>query len=243
MRVPGCWSAPEDLQRSLPEGYTVGPGWLAFPDGGRVGLVPLPPDKELPALFTVACREKLSPRDRRTVEGYRVAIGLSAPGGSIPAARRMVEAAAAVVRAGGAGVLVDNCGAIHASGDWIELAEGAAEDDLLVAYVKLIMHESQVFSIGMQVFGLADAAKAGTADPDDDRISVMMFLRYSLSPPVDILDGDLAGDADGPRFRLKKRRRRGFLDRGPMRNPYGCWRLVPLDGAGDGHMESTGQLR
>ena len=107
-----------ELAQALGATHVVNPA-----DGDAVEVIPLPPDDEFPQVFAGACRRQLTRRDRETVERYGVNVCLAGPGGSLRAAIRMLRAGAAVVRAGGAGVFVDNSGRAHPSRDWLEFAE------------------------------------------------------------------------------------------------------------------------
>ncbi|MHC4140881.1 MAG: hypothetical protein ACYSUF_03025, partial [Planctomycetota bacterium] len=122
---------------ALPQGHRYAGGRLYLPGGDDVEVIPLPPDDEFPRVFAGACRRLPSRRDRRTIESYGVNVCLAGPGGSLEAAIRMLRAGAAVVRAGGAGVFVDNSGRAHPSRDWIDLADAPDDSDAYQAFVSL----------------------------------------------------------------------------------------------------------
>src|SRR5687768_10250642 len=110
LRIPGTWSHPRELVESLPAGYRLTPEALIMPDGTKVEFNPLPPDDQFAEIFRSSCRRPPTEEELARVDGYTVNVCLSGPGGSLEAARTMMEAGAAIVRAGGAGVFIDNCG-------------------------------------------------------------------------------------------------------------------------------------
>ena len=230
LRVPGSWSGPESLGRALPQGHRYAGDRLYLPGGDDVEVIPLPPDDEFPRVFEGACRRLPSRRDRRTIESYGVNVCLAGPGGSLEAAIRMLRAGAAVVQAGGAGVFVDNSGRAHPSRDWIDLAEGPDDSDAYQAFVSLFAGKTDLWSVGMHVFGLCDAVIKRGGDDESACFDITSFLGYTMLPDVVIADGDYAGDFEGspPRFLLRKEATTFPPPGSPLHNPYGRWRLEPM---------------
>jgi hypothetical protein len=142
----------------------------------------------------------------------------------------MLTAGAAVVRAGGAGVFVDNSGRAHPSRDWIELAEAPDDGAAYQAFVSVFAGKIDIWSVGMHVFGLCDAVIKRGEDDETACFDLTSFLGYTLLPEVVIADGDYAGDHEGspPRFLLRKEATTFPPPGSPLHNPYGRWRLEPL---------------
>src|SRR5689334_16331935 len=109
LRIPGNWSHPKELIESLPAGYRLTPETLIMPGGTKVEFNPMPPDDQFAEIFRSSCRQPPTEEELEKVDGYTVNVCLSGPGGSLDAARTMMEAGAAIVRAGAAGVFIDNC--------------------------------------------------------------------------------------------------------------------------------------
>ena len=91
-----------------------------------------------------------------TVAGYTVNVLLSGPGGSMPAAHAMMQAGAAVLRAGGAGVFIDNCALAHGGQHWLDMTEDGSPDALSFAFVAIVRGKTEVWTMGMHVLGLRD---------------------------------------------------------------------------------------
>ncbi len=84
----------------------------------------------------------------------------------------------------------------------------------------------------MHVIGLREAIMAHTADDKADHVTLTSFLDYTVSGDVSIAEGDLYGGAAAPRYLLGKEPVRRFRPGSPMHNPYGQWRLLPLEVGG-----------
>src|SRR5262249_54048285 len=118
LRIPGQWSHPRELVQRLPAGWRLTPEALILPDTTQVEFGAMPADDQFARIFRSSCRRPATEDELATVDGYSVNVILSAPGGSMRAARTMMEAGAAVVRAGGAGVFIDNSALAHGGGHW-----------------------------------------------------------------------------------------------------------------------------
>src|SRR5437667_6240950 len=128
LRIPGTWSHPKELIESLPAGYRLTPEALLMPDETKVEFDPMPPDDQFAEIFRSSCRQPPTEEELSKTDGYTVNVCLSGPGGSLQAAQRMMEAGAAIVRAGGAGVFIDNCGLAHGREHWLAMTEDANTD-------------------------------------------------------------------------------------------------------------------
>src|SRR5262249_59277817 len=111
---------------------------LSLPDGTRVEFGAVRADDRFAQIFRSSCRRPAEPDELAAVDGYRVNVFLSGPGGSLDAARAMMRAGAAVVRAGGAGVFIDNSGLAHGGQAWLEMTEDGGPDALSFAFVSIV---------------------------------------------------------------------------------------------------------
>ena len=62
VRIPGTWSCPASLEKSLPGGFTLTPGWLRLPDGARLQVYPHGPDDEFAGIFMAPDEQKTRPQ-------------------------------------------------------------------------------------------------------------------------------------------------------------------------------------
>src|SRR5437588_3004558 len=107
LRIPGKWSHPRELIERLPAGCRLTAEALVLPDATQVAFGAMAADDQFAEIFRSSCRQPPTADELATVDAYAVNVLLSGPGGSLEAARTMMRAGAAVVRAGGAGVFID----------------------------------------------------------------------------------------------------------------------------------------
>jgi len=108
LRIPGEWPHPRELIQRLPAGCRLTAEALILPDTTRVAFGVMAADDQFGPIFRSSCRPPPTEEELATVENSTANVLLSGAGGSMPAARTMMQAGAAVVRAGGAGVFIDN---------------------------------------------------------------------------------------------------------------------------------------
>jgi hypothetical protein len=227
LRIPGQWSHPSELVRRLPAGWRLSPEALILPDGTQVEFGAAAPDDRFAQIFRSSCRRPAADDELATVDGYTVNVFLSGPGGSLRAARTMMEAGAAIVRAGGAGVFNDNSGLAHGGRHWLELTEDGSPDALSFAFVAIVRGRTEVWTMGLHVLGLRDVVMK-RADVETDGFDIIEVIRYLARGEKPIDDGHVLADLDGPRFQAFTQASDGELDGSPMHNPFGRLKLVSL---------------
>jgi hypothetical protein len=160
------------------------------------------------------------------VDDYKVNVFLMGPGGSLEAARTMMEAGAVIVQAGGAGVFIDNSTVAHGGQNWRAMTDDGASDALSFAYVAIVGGKTEVWTLGMHVFGLRDVVMKRIDADDFDIVEVIRYLARSEKP---IEDGHLIADLSGPRFQAFSTSKNSAIPVGsPMFNPFGRFKLVSL---------------
>ncbi|HZU35862.1 MAG TPA: hypothetical protein VFA18_08140 [Gemmataceae bacterium] len=227
LRIPGSWSHPRELMEHLPADCRLSDEGLTLPDGTQIEIGAMAADDEFARIFHSSCREPPTEEERATVDRYTVNVLLSGPGGSLPAARTMMQAAAAIVRAGGAGVFIDNSGLAHGGQDWLKLTEDGSPDALSFAFVAIVSSRSDVYTVGMHVLGLRDLVMK-RADIDADNMDIVDVIRYVAQGDKPIDDGHVIADLSGPRFRVSTEDSPQTLAGSPMHNPFGRLRLVSM---------------
>src|SRR5436305_1713660 len=81
---------------------------------------------------------------------------------------RVRRAAAAMVRAGGAGVFIDNSALAHGGRQWLAMTDDGGPDALSFAFVAIISGRADVWTMGMHVLGLRDVVmRRADAEADD----------------------------------------------------------------------------
>ena len=227
LRIPGQWSHPKELLQRLPAGHRLTPDTLILPDKTEIGFGAAPADEQFAQIFRTSCRQPPTDEEQATVDGYTVNVFLSGPGGSMPAARTMMQAAAAVLRAGGAGVFIDNSGLAHGGEHWLAMTEDGGPDALSFAFVSIVRGKTDVWTMGMHVLGLRDIVMKRT-DVEVGGFDIVEVIRYVCASEKPVDDGHLIADLDGPRFQVRAQDSPKDLAGSPMHNPFGRLKLVSM---------------
>jgi hypothetical protein len=225
IRIPGKWSHPKELVERLPAGYHLTPERLIMPDKTEIEFGALPPDNQFPQIFRSSLRQAATPDELATADGYKVNLTLCGPGGSLDSARTMMRAAAAIVRAGGAGVFIDNCLLAHGAQNWLSMTDDGSPDAVSFAFVSIVQGKTESWTMGMHVLGLCDIVmKCSDAQADD--FGIIDVIRYMARGERPVGDGHILADLTGPRFRASKQPRAEDRPGSPVHNPFGRLKLV-----------------
>jgi hypothetical protein len=227
LRIPGTWDSPRELIEQLPRECRFTPESLVLPDGSEVEFGLMDADGQFAGIFRTSCRQKATDEELAAVDNYKVNVLLSGPGGSMDEARAMMQAGAAIVRAGGAGVFIDNSAMSHGGQAWLEMTEDGGPDAVSFAFAAIIQGKTEVRTMGMHALGLREVVmKRSDADADDR--AIIEVIRYLARGEKPIDDGHVIADLNGPRFQVfVEEAEMGFAD-SPMYNPFGCLRLVSV---------------
>jgi hypothetical protein len=227
LRIPGAWPHPGELLERLPSGFRLTPEELFLPDGTGIEFNPMEPDNQFAQIFESSCRRRATDEELAIVGRYTVNIGLSGPGNSVASASKMMQAGAAIVRAGGAGVFIDNCALAHGGGHWIEMADDSGPDALSFAFVSIVRGEHEVWTMGMHVLGFPEIVMR-RSDADLDPDTIVEVIRYVCSSDKPIGDGHMLADEQRLRFRAATTPSDERTAGSPMYNPFGRLRLTSL---------------
>lgn len=226
-RIPGQWSDPGELIARLPAGCRLTPEALILPDETEVAFGAVGPDDQFAQIFRSSCRAPATDDELARVDGYSVNVFLSGPGGSLDAARTMMQAGAAIVRAGGAGVFIDNCALAHGGDNWLAMTEDGGPDALSFAFVAIVGGRDEIWTMGMHVLGLPDIVMK-SADAEKEGFDIVEVIRYLCRGEKPVGDGHVLADLDGPRFRCSAQPAPRQFASSPMHNPFGRLKLVSV---------------
>ncbi len=227
LRIPGKWSHPKELIQRLPAGHRLTAEALILPDATPVAFGAMQADGQFAQIFRSSCRQPATEGELATVAGYTVNVFLSGPGGSLAAARTMMEAGAALVQAGGAGVFIDNSALAHGGQNWLEMTEDGSSDALSFAFVAVVSGKAEVWTMGMHVLGLRDVVMK-RADAETEGFGIIEVIRYLARGEKPVADGHLLADLSGPRFQAFTQDSVEDLAGRPMYNPFGRLKLVSM---------------
>jgi hypothetical protein len=227
MRIPGLWTNPKDLIDSLPADCRLTPDTLILPDGAEIGFGAAGADTQFPQIFRNSLRDPATADEMAKVKAYQVNVFLSGPGGSLDSARTMMRAAAVLVRAGGAGVFIDNGLIAHGGEQWLSMTEDGSPDAVSYAFVSIVRGKDEIWTLGMQVLGLRDIVMK-RSDMEVDGFDIVEVIRYTARSDKPIEDGHVIADEKGPRFRTSALPGDQKMAGGPVYNPFGRLKLVSL---------------
>lgn len=235
MRIPGRWSGPREILESLPADCRItDEGDLVLPDGTKVQVTPVPADGQFAGIFRTSCRRTPTEEERNTIDNYTANVLMSGPGGSLDAARAMMRAASAIIRAGGAGVFIDNCALSHGGQNWLEYTADASPDAVSFAFVSIIRGDDEMHTMGMHVLGLREVVMKRT-DIEVQGFDIIEVILYLCRGDKPIDDGHLIADLDGPRFQVVFQADENDRRPGVMHNPFGRMKLVSLRDIAEGN--------
>jgi hypothetical protein len=137
----------------------------------------------------------------------------------------MMQAGAAIVRAGGAGVFIDNSGLAHGGDDWIKLTEDAGPDAISFAFASIVRGRHEVYAMGMHVMGFPDILMR-SGDIDEQGETIIEIIRYVCGGGRPIGVGHVLADEHGPRFQVVGRMHDDFDLQSPMHNPFGRLKIA-----------------
>jgi hypothetical protein len=227
LRIPGQWSHPKELIQRLPADCRLTAEALILPDATQVEFGAMAADAQFAKIFRSSCRQPATDDELATVDGYTVNVFLRGPGGSMQAARTMMQAGAAMVRAGGAGVFIDNSTVAHGGQHWLEMTEDGGPDALSFAFVAIVRGRADVWTMGMHVLGLRDIVMK-RADVEEGGFDIVEVIRYLARGDKPVGDGHVIADLSGPRFQAFTQESPERMAGSPMHNPFGRLKLVSM---------------
>jgi hypothetical protein len=139
----------------------------------------------------------------------------------------MMQAGAAIVRAGGAGIFIDNSALAHGGQQWLEMTEDGGADALSFAFVAIVAGQTDVYTMGMHVLGLRDIVMK-RADLDADDFDIIDVIRYLARGDKPVGDGHVIADLSKVRFQCFTQPSSERLAGTPMHNPFGRLKLVSI---------------
>lgn len=227
LRIPGTWSNPRELVERLPPEIGLSPEGLVLPEGQVIEFAPVRPDGQFAEIFQSSCRRPATSAEIERVKRYSVNVCLIGPGGSLDAARTMMQAAAVILRAGGAGVFIDNSGLAHGAQHWLDFAEDGGPDALSFAFVTIVRGKQDAWTMGMHILGLPEI-KMRRADIEPEGDLIIEVLRYMCRSDKPVDEGHVLVLEDGQMLQVTSKTDCTLGAGTPMHNPLGCLNLLPV---------------
>ena len=227
LRIPGQWRHPTEMLDRLPDGFQFTDDRLILPDLSEIEIYPIPPDGQFPSIFRSMLRRPASAQELQIVDRYTANVVLTGPGGSLESARKMMQAGAAIMQAGGAGVFIDNSGLSHGAESWMYMTEEGSSDAVSFAFVGIVRGKSEVWTTGMHVPGFPEIIMK-RADADADDRAIIEMIRYVCADDREVGDGHTIADEHGPRFQIQYEFPEALNAPDAMHNPWGRMRMISI---------------
>ncbi|WP_221621888.1 DUF4261 domain-containing protein [Variovorax sp. KBW07] len=232
--IPGPWENTTELIRRL---IQHGDGYLF---AGRIlmhtetrfscELIFEGPDERMSRAFWATAPHWRDSAEMTAIATHRSVVYLVGPGGSQQNAESLMQAGAALVRAGGLGVKVESTGLSHTPSAWLD---HCAHLYLFFAHRALVIYLTgeDVCSCGMHNLGLKDAVTGSLDDPTAATELLRAFTHYLFTEQPTIRHGQtFSVAADARVYRIEEESSQTYEEDSLFHNPYGLWRLVPLAG-------------
>ena len=240
--IPGPWESSAELIPALigaDSGYLyAGSVMMHIETGFACRALLEEHDPAMAGAFAAAGHHWAGSEAMDRIAGHRGVVYLVARGeGSEQVSRRLMQAAAALLTAGGLGVKVESTGLAHDPQTWRELSGDASPAALHRAFVVYVNAAADVYSCGMHNLGLRDAIVARAPGADGAEL-LRVFTGYLATEAPAIEAGQtFSPDADGPVYRILEDAGVDYGQASLFNNPYGSWRLAPAERAKDGFVE------
>lgn len=228
LRMPGIWESPAVLLDAIPSGHQLTPDAFVMPDGTSLEMDLVDTDEQFDSVFASMCRREPSDEEKAIIENYRVNLCLTGDGGSLAAARKLMQAGSAIIDAGAGGVFVDNSGVAIGGSAWQELAASDDIQALTFAFVSIVGGRKDTYSVGLHVLGFPDIIMRSD-QVGENGMHFYEILHYLCETDREIGDGHVLADLNGPRFQVQAEADQQTPAESPMNNPFGRLRLLSMN--------------
>jgi len=230
--IPGCWSTREAIAEAVNAraAFKLDGDKLRESKSGKALEVDIyEHDPRLKQAFVGASfSHPLAPDELEAIGKHTFTVYLLGTPG-LANARRMLRAAAALLDAGGLAVKVETSGVAHSAERWRELDQASADPTALYrAFVALVGGPDDVYSCGMHNLEEADAIVVDSVEKPAELVH--HFVLYRLLERTKMKEGEAFAISEGaPRYKLRFTACRTYPEGDLFFNPYGMWRLSPMD--------------
>lgn len=226
--VPGPWADRSELVESIAkdsDGYIFAGMVLMHIETSQFFELEFDgTDERMLSAFTAAGPHWKNTPEMEKISSHKSVCYLISKGGSIESAHAIMNAANALLKAGGFGVKVESTGLAHPPKDWQEQCESAYLFKSHISYVVYITSEN-TYSCGMHNFGLPDAI-VDSRESEKPSELLRVFTHYLLSESPEIKNGQtFSVDSDSPIYRIHAHPALDYGEHSLFNNPFGMWQL------------------
>ncbi|WP_285769047.1 DUF4261 domain-containing protein [Peribacillus sp. SI8-4] len=138
----------------------------------------------------------------------------------------LIDAGAAILKAGGIAVKIETAGLAHSKEDWLKLHQSPDLLSVYAHFVTIIGEEDYYCSFGMKAFGLPDAVTLNTMSPKEAAALLNTFNYYHVGERPIFKNGETFSiQQEAPDFTLTSLQDFRYEEDHPFYNPCGLWNL------------------
>ena len=233
--VPGPWESRDALVRALglaqlpPRFLLAGPVMMELRSRHAIQVHLQGPDPRMGQIMAATSNGGIDGEEAARIDGHKSTLYLLEEDHDIVGARRLLQAADALLAAGGLAVKVESAGASHPADRWSSYARRGDRLAAMAAMVTLVGGEDYCYSAGMHILGLPDCSVSTRVSMDEIPSLITAFNHWQLLEAPALADGDLfATELDGSNYELRLLPF-GYEEDSPLNNPFGRWHLEPSE--------------
>lgn len=185
-------------------------------------------DADLKAAFSIAGMDRFTPEELTAIDKHTFVLFLVGKAGDIERAEKMLNAGAALLKAGGLGVKVETTGKALTQDHWMELAELDQPHKYYEAFVLLLKDkDNSIYSCGMHNLGMRDTIVSAGEPLQQTAELAELFCAYQVIEQPEIENEQTFRTMpESPIYRIYEEECNYYEQDNLFYNPYGMFRLV-----------------
>ncbi|MBT2647774.1 DUF4261 domain-containing protein [Bacillus sp. ISL-34] len=176
--------------------------------------------------FSYASKDAFSARALEEINDHTFTVYIIADVSDTGTVIELIDAGAAILRAGGMAVKIETSGIAHSKEAWLHLHHSPDILSVYAHFVTIIGEEDYYCSFGMKAFGLPDAVTLNTMSPKEAAALLNTFNYYHVGERPLFKNGETFSiQQDAPDFILTGLQDFRYEEGHPFYNPFGLWNL------------------
>ncbi|KQU24725.1 endopeptidase [Bacillus sp. Leaf13] len=228
--IPGKWKNRTELIQAVAsqsEGYLLAGHILHNKDKNitfQVEVYDYEPN--LKETFSYASKGAFSERLLEEINNHTFTVYIIADVSDFGNITDLIDAGAAILKAGGMAVKIETAGIAHSKEDWQQLHHTPDILSVYAHFVTIIGEEDYYCSFGMKAFGLPDAVTLNTMRPKEAADLLNTFNYYHAGERPIFTNGEtFCVQPDAPTYILTGLQDFRYEEDHPFYNPFGLWNL------------------
>lgn len=231
--VPGRWNIRTEMIHAIAaksEGYLMAGYILQHVEKDISFQVEVyDHDPDLTAAFNYAGQDSFDDSLLSEIEQHTFTIYVIADVKGFEDIEDIIEAGAALLKAGGLAVKIETTGLAHSKDKWLDLIQDQDYFPVYSHFVNLIGDEKSYFSCGMKAVELPDVAIPSSTPIEEAAALLNNFNLYNLVESPSFKNGEIFSmDENSPRFNVQLIPDDRYEEEDVFYNPFGILDLTPV---------------